>query len=69
MKLAYNSLYFYFFPFIIILLNIVSRRCEDITDMGVDVIDGKPAATANALCEHLEVFYIKRIFVSALFRK
>ena len=68
MKLAYNSMYFYFFPFLIILLNIVSRRCEDIIDPGVDVIDGTPVATGDYLCEHLEVFYIKRIFINSLFR-
>ena len=31
-KLIYNSFYFYFFPFLIILFNIISRRCEDIYD-------------------------------------
>ena len=32
LKLVYNSFYFYFFPFLIILFNIISRRCEDIYD-------------------------------------
>jgi len=69
MKLAYNSVYFYFFPFVIILFNIISRRCEDIVDPGVDIVNGKPAATGEFLCEHLEVFYIKRIFTNYMFRK
>ena len=69
MKLLYNSFYFYFFPFVIILLNIVSKRCEDIIDPDVDIVNGQPVATGEFLCEHLEVFYIKRIFTMALFKK
>ena len=40
-KLIYNSFYFYFFPFLIILFNIISRRCEDIYEPSVDIEDGK----------------------------
>ena len=69
MKLLYNSFYFYFFPFVIILLNIVSKRCEDIIDPDVDIVNGQPVATGEFLCEHLEVFCIKRIFTMALFKK
>ena len=68
-KLAYNSLYFYFFPFLVILFNIISRRCEDIYDPKVELIDGKGVINTDYLCEHLEVFYIKRIFMNSFFRK
>ena len=68
-KLAYNSFYFYFFPFLIIMFNIISRRCEDIPDPQLELEDGQGVITTDFLCEHLEVFYIKRIFMHAFFRK
>jgi hypothetical protein len=68
-KLAYNSLYFYFFPFLVILFNIISRRCEDIYNPQVEMDDGKGVIRTEFLCEHLEVFYIKRIFTNSFFRK
>ena len=68
-KLIYNSFYFYFFPFLIILFNIISRRCEDIYEPSVDIEDGTGVIKTELLCEHLEVFYIKRIFMNSFFRK
>ena len=62
-KLIYNSFYFYFFPFLIILFNIISRRCEDIYEPSVDIENGAGVIKTELLCEHLEVFYIKRIFI------
>jgi hypothetical protein len=32
LKLLFNSMYFYFFPFIVLILNMYSTRCEDLFD-------------------------------------
>ena len=39
-KLAYNSVYFYFFPYLIIVLNMISRRCDEIYDPTVAIKNG-----------------------------
>ncbi len=71
-KLLYNSAYFYFFPFLILLLNFVSRKCSSVINPRASSADGLVhgvgIVTTAPLCEELEVFYIHHLFTKALFR-
>jgi hypothetical protein len=67
-KIVYNSVYFYFFPFLCILLNFISRKCTE-TRIPVANITAQQVGFVSTypLCEELEVFYIKKLFTMALF--
>lgn len=54
-KLLYNSLYFYFFPFLCIWLNHLSRRCTIITETDMNA-DG--SYETQTICEGINVFYL-----------
>lgn len=67
-KVMFNSIYFYFFPFLCILLNFVSRRCSSIEEPKVSLSDnGTVAFGSDPLCTNLEVFYIADIFRKGMF--
>ena len=64
-KLVYNSVYFYFAPFLVILINYLSQSCATAPQPEFDAA-GNIVAT-NTLCDPaIKVFYWKDIFVLPL---
>lgn len=61
LKVAYNSFYFYFFPFVVIFLNIISKSCEQIYDP--EIVQGgynkNGTIKDDFLCKRIDVFYLK----------
>ena len=76
-KVIYNGFYFYFFPFLVLVINYLSKRCSDVNILpaaglefeGTVGPDGSIVYTAvtEALCEPLEVWYFKDVFARNLF--
>jgi len=67
-KVMFNSIYFYFFPFVCILLNFVSRRCSNIEEAKVSLDNtGTASIGTDPLCTNLEVFYVADIFRKGMF--
>jgi hypothetical protein len=64
-KLAFNSVYFYFFPFLCIILNIIARKCSSIPNIGIDETN----VVVEPLCETVNYFYFGKILThgSSLF--
>ncbi len=63
-KLFYNSVYFYFFPFLVILMNYLSQSCATAPNPELDAIGN--IKKTNAVCDPILVFYWKDIFVLPL---
>jgi len=63
-KILYNSLYFYFFPFLCMLLNFISPKCSDLIVPSADINDnGLGIVKTETLCKaNFEVFYFKSFF-------
>jgi hypothetical protein len=70
-KILYNSLYFYFFPFLCMLLNFLSPKCSDLINPTADIDDNGMGIVKNeTLCKaNFEVFYIKNLFTGKFIGK
>ena len=71
-KVIYNGFYFYFFPFLIIVLNYVSRNCETTNSFMLDGTTLRFNHTSDEgfydnLCDPVEVFYLKGMFSANIF--
>jgi hypothetical protein len=63
-KVIFNSIYFYFFPFLCIAFNFFAKKCSDIEQASAET-DG--TISTSSLCDQLESFYIRQIFLKPLF--
>lgn len=63
-KLFYNSVYFYFFPFLVILMNYVSQSCATAPNPSLDAAGN--IRKDNTVCDTVLVWYWRDIFTLPL---
>ena len=62
-KTLYNSMFFYFFPFLVILMNFVSQSCETAPNPGFKP-DG--SLDSSTVCDPVYVWYWRDVFTLPL---
>lgn len=62
-KLLFNSLYFYFFPFVALILNMFARNCSTIPTTGINADTWE--LETETLCQPINLYYLSDAFRNA----
>jgi hypothetical protein len=62
-KLLFNSLYFYFFPFVALILNMFARNCSTIPSPSINTDTW--VVETETLCEPINLYYLRDAFRNA----